>query len=275
MHKVLAKAFHKVFATTLAEEEVGEDVFAEINIPAEEAQVEDEMEKIRKERKATAKRALIFLEHPDAMNDLLLMMHALEPQQKLMHAVLHESSLDAELKAQRQFIDDGRLRSKLQLLVAGELQQTLFTESLAVCLDMPRWSLAAETEYMRSEVFRVSMRPAATIFELVFWPSRGLPCALFRILGAAEREVIAEELLNIAPCMRDRFTNGFLTTFPSVESLASEDAQQVLAAIALEVQTTTYSTERCHSKNLRRSKTRVQCTHADPKFLGMPHIAYA
>ena len=63
--------------------------------------------------------------------------------------------------------------------------------------------------------------------------------------------------------------------FDTPAKLISEDCVQILSAMAALIQTSTYSTERLHSVNLRRSKTRVHARRMSAAEIAKKHASAA
>ena len=103
------------------------------------------------------------------------------------------------------------------------------------------------------------------------------PYRLFELLGEhnAALEEAALALTQTPSCMRDRFAKHFLAAYPSVPDLMGAEARVLLLCLARQVTGTTYSTERLHSRNLRRAKGRASTQRINIKDLALPHVAFA
>ena len=138
------------------------------------------------------------------------------------------------------------------------------------------WSMFTPSERMRSTLLRLTMRPSAVCFQLVLVRSQENPFALFKLLDpASDKDTLANQLLQTPPCTLDAFTKAFTHIFDTVDKVKGDDALEVLRLIAVQSRCSTYSTERLHSRNLRRAKSRAVTHHISVADLALPHLAYS
>ena len=127
---------------------------------------------------------------------------------------------------------------------------------------------APHTENAASLIFAVYLRAAALACYELELPFAAYPYKLVKLLcphsddeaRQAQWEEDAAVFLTCPPCCLDAFSAQFQSTFPTWISIQSLECQQMLEALFLEVDCTTYSTERAHSSNARRVRTRTS-TH--------------
>eukprot|EP00971_Amphidinium_carterae_P197923 3928156-Amphidinium_carterae.1 len=157
---------------------------------------------------------------------------------------------------------------------ASDLQQ-LMKQTWAGMQDPWSWEFFPETECLRSELCKLSLRPAAVCNELIVLRCRRYPHKLFQLVGACAdaRDSMADAVLNTPPCLLDRFSKAFLDIYKNVEALTSAESICTLTALAHKAQLTTFSTERLHSRNLRQSRKRVETWRCPLPQLALPHIA--
>eukprot|EP00971_Amphidinium_carterae_P293578 5828643-Amphidinium_carterae.2 len=144
--------------------------------------------------------------------------------------------------------------------------------SYRTCTDREVWACAhiAETEAMRSKIMSVNMRTAACVWEGIHRKTSSYPLRLFSLLF--DRSMgNARTILECPRCMQDTFTVSILQEFTTPEALLSDDLQQMLSAMAALALGCTFSTERLHSKNARRARTRVHVKRPDAADVGLAH----
>ena len=108
-----------------------------------------------------------------------------------------------------------------------------------------------------SDLFRLSLRAAAVLMELVIRPALSFPVALFQCLENTREAERILELHRQCPCVMDPFTHSFLSHYNSVAALRSEEAQTILHTLALFSVGNTFNIERLHSTHATRSRHRV------------------
>eukprot|EP00971_Amphidinium_carterae_P112926 2236395-Amphidinium_carterae.2 len=97
--------------------------------------------------------------------------------------------------------------------------------------------------------------------------------ALFLLLDPTKDKLgVARQLLQRPVCTRDSFTKSFLRKYRLAEQLCSAEALEILRVLGMRAQAGIYSTERLHSRNLRRVKARATTHQADLKHLGISHM---
>ena len=133
------------------------------------------------------------------------------------------------------------------------------------------WAELPQTEHFRSRIAKLMWRVGAVMYQLMQLRLQGYPYKLFELLDPnLEKNTTAARLLGERACLRDSFTKAFLEKFSRSELLTSQESLLTLEIVARRAVGTTFSTERLHSKNLRRCRARL--THQpDVKHLGLSH----
>ena len=150
-------------------------------------------------------------------------------------------------------------------LVDGHLLETFFraqhrllTPECSSC-----WKSLPRTEASASQVFKMVTRVVAVIFIGVAEPWGRWPCRIFALLHPHLQEAVAEELSQAPDCTLDSFSRSFRHDFPTTSAMLSQSCQQLLHVMASRLQTTTWSTETCHSRNVRRLRSRFGVPNMD------------
>ena len=145
----------------------------------------------------------------------------------------------------------------MKWLHEGEPLEAFFADSWARFVDKDLWVHMPETEEWRSQLLRMMMRPAACVFQLVKITTQGFPYRLAALVVGSLTAEEADKILKTPKCLLDRFSRDFLARFASVQQLQSEEAKQMMTLVSHMALCCTYTTERLHSCNLRRTQTRV------------------
>eukprot|EP00971_Amphidinium_carterae_P107370 2127253-Amphidinium_carterae.1 len=203
-------------------------------------------------------------------------------RQKVVQSWLSQRDLAQELLHQRRIIGPQALLMQELMKVSGKsfdrLQQSCWLateqENFRLChtheavhvkkffkhvrdLFAELWLGLHITVATMSSVFRQLARSAAVAFKLLYSRHVKAPYLTFKLLFSDD---VADDLLNPRPCLQDPWTARFLAKVRTREQLVSLEARRRLQAIARYAAVDTFSTERVHSSNLRRAKSRNQ-TH--------------
>ena len=226
----------------------------------------------RAERAKCLRLALAFLSDPSWFKHLYILRVSLQVQVPLMRHLVHSVSKEEEIDNMYGALTQGHRRYRVvQLLEQEQLQQS-FTAGVDQITDPTCWGHLGETEELRSLIWKTAFRTLATIWQLITVPYTAWPWPLFRLLTARTQEVAAS-ILAAPPCLRDEWGARFVAEFSTPELLLSEHCHQLLTCIASMLQCSTYSTERLHSVNLRRSKTRVHVKRMSVAEVAKKHAA--
>ena len=282
MHDFLPKLYRRAFGWGAGQNEIadGDEGIIHMGLDAREEADPGRDPTIETERAKIAKMQRLsweFFQSP-YLEDLLLLKIALGPQIGFMANILSQGGSAWELKQfenqaefgwrnyrMRLWNDSVELDECIRLLLENVKSQTL-------------WDHMLETDESRSNIWRSNLRLAACLWSLVRVRVKASPYHLSCLLTNGpneERLEAAAAVLATPRCMRDRFTEDFCKAYPTPNAMVSESARQVVAAIELMVATTTYSTERLHSKNARASSRRIQTHTADIATIALPHMSYA
>ena len=274
MHDFIGKLFRRAFSNTEVHQNADNDDVPWFAPPQEavpDDADQDRFNQERLERAKTLKISLEFMSKPRFV-DIHLLRVSLEPEKRLMSSLLHSVGQDAELEELHQNMETGRRDYRVLRWLRGEELNAFFTTSLSQLHDTLLWSEFPETEAMRSSLLKVCCAPAAIAWQLIVIRVQGCP---YRVLGLLEEqgaEDLANSLRALPDCQLDSFTREFLLKYDSVEMMLSQEAKELLSAMACVLQTCTYNTERVHSKNLRRARKRVSVTIPDVKHIALSHM---
>ena len=234
--------------------------------------VDDDMARMRAEKARWVKIAAEWLPTSWPV-DLWLLRCALTPEVRVMSHLLDISSENFEVHNLHRLHTEGKWDSPVMALWRSDV----FYEACKLATEqMGSHSLfahMAETEALRSNIFKFSVRAAAVLWHLLFERYKRYPWALFALLHNPSPEVAAGILRE--SCLHDAWTIKFLQYVDSPEKLLSSDMLQTLRACSALIVGTTYGVERMHSSNTKRAKHRVQCKRMDVSRVSLKHAAVA
>ena len=240
--------------------------------PEVEAMAAVRAEKLRSLKTATA------LMRPGLFEDVLLLKVTLHPEHMMMQELLGQTSRAWEMAQLGQEIRGQARQLRVVDMQAGRHTSLFLQSTWRNFRDRLLWKRFPQTESFRSKLLRLTMRPAATFHQLLVQRLRHCPYLLFSILGARddrERHAIASACLQTPFCLRDEFSLRFMQKYDSEESLVSLEARQILQLMAKKIQLTTYSSERGHSRNLRRAKSKPMTHRPQVSQLALAHSGCA
>ena len=244
-------------------------------IEAPETMQDDEARRWRAQNALSERIALNFMK-PEMLFPVLLLRVSLFPESTLMTILTSACSRGWEEFEMYKFLESGTRDYRLLLWHKGDPFQAALDESMTLLQSSSLWLLQAETEWMRGYIFKAMVRPAAVCYQLLLLRCKGYPYKLFALLdtGSDKREV-AQSLLDGPGCLKDKFSKDFLQQFPTVDLLTGKDSEFILRALGRQAFGSTYTTERLHSRNLKRTMARKSTHPADLAHLGLTHISYA
>ena len=225
-------------------------------------------------RRKVAENKRISLEwvRGDPLEALMLLRGALHPAIHLMSELLHLNTPAFDIE---QLASQAATQTRTYAVLAladGSLCRKFFLSAFQQLHCRDTWVAAVSVETSANEVFRVAMRSVSVVFLLLQTSWASYPWRLFLLLCAQSREAIAEEVMqlkNSQRCRLDAWTLNYLSWFPDV---LSEQSLALLSVIALDLDTTTWSTETLHSKHARRTRSRV---HTDKMHLNSIAIVHS
>ena len=237
---------------------------------------EDDQARMRQENDLSKRVALSWMRSGQVFPDTFLMRACLQPQQDLMTFLLHAASGPWESEQIGRILSQGHRNYRFTVLHDGALFQTFMRDTLQQFLSKRLWIHASFTEGWRTKLFQLTWRPAGIVFQLVMVRVANFPYALFGLLErGVDRELVATALLSKPKCLRDTFSKSFLQKYCTPQALCGAEAIAVLKVLAKKALASIFTTERLHSKNLRRAKGRSNTHYPDVKFLGLSHMASA
>ena len=158
----------------------------------------------------------------------------------------------------------GHRSHKAEVLASGELAAEMMIALVSRLRDELTSQNAPRTEQAASLIFAVYLRVAALACYEVEVQFAAYPYKLVLLLcppGShedrhADWEEQAASFLTCPSCCLDTFSAELQRRFPTSISLQTQECQQMLQALFLELDCTTYSTERAHASNARRVRAR-------------------
>ena len=227
----------------------------------------------RDERAQHQQRAQRMLENRDWFEKLVLLAKFLEPERTLMSVILGNTAASFEV-AQQMATAQGSQRLYPILQLADEEHgpvAKMIADSIRN-FEVSHWSVCADTEAHRSQVLKLSARPAACAYELLQVRLRGFPHKLLRLVTHRSREVAAS-VIGAPTCMIDPLSRTLLTGHASPQSLLEdEQLYQTLAGIVWLLQGTTFRVEWRHSRNSRQARSVPQTHRLHIATLGLTGV---
>ena len=286
IHQVFTTAFQRAFqqGPNLPLEQtadpalnVPDNVFGGLSTGAAAHDAEDKFERYRQENALSLKTGVEFMQH-QVLHDVFLLRATLDPEVKLMKSLTAKLSRAWEQDQLKTVLDHGTRDFRLLRLYQGLDTKTFFEDSNTVFEHRNYWDDQEQTEHFRSVLFISVYRPAAVIWQLIHRRTRLCPYKIFGLLARDtddQLDMLARELLEGTPlCLQDSWTAGFLAKYNTVAKLRGEEAKHVLWMLGTAAFAATFSTERLHSSNLRRARSRL--THAaDISHLALSHMGFA
>ena len=223
-----------------------------------------EAERMRKEKQKHTLRALQLFESQTWHDELVVLAQSLQPQLRLMSTIVSQRSDSEKIKQQTNWEEAGVRKYPAVSLTLGIALDEAMRDALRTFKTF-EWPTCPDTEMNRSWLFRMTMRPAAVIYQLLRLRLSMFPYKLLTLLENRTLQT-AQDILSVPPCLRDHLAKYVCNEFDTPEKLVSSDeAWHILHAIASMLDCTTFGVECLHSSNTRRSKS-VTHTHR-------PHIA--
>ena len=242
--------------------------------PVAAAGVVDPIEAARAEKRRELRIAVGFLQQRTWFRYLYLLRVALEIEISLMAYFMQTITVEADVKEMHDEHVRGARTYRIEAL--HSMEQLLFqlTRGVDQVCSAQLWECLPETEEWRSEIWRCCCRAMSVLWQLLYTRYTSWPWRMFSLLTQRTEEH-ARELLTAVPCLKDSWSCRMLARFNSPQQLLSEECRQILTSIGSMLQTTSYSTERLHSINLRRSKTRAHVKRMSVAEVSKKHAACA
>ena len=160
-------------------------------------------------------------------------------------------------------------------MASGSLTTDLLQKSVHTLRSESAWIGSPRTEATASSIFAMALRVPALAHFSVHVPFTAFPYRLVELLRRGDgQDDEFEWQTRIAgffatpSCCLDRFSEHIRQMFASEQELRSDRAQEMLNLICEHIDCSTYSTERLHSSNSRRARSRTS-THE----MSLPQVA--
>ena len=230
-------------------------------------------DRYRAENLQHQRHALAFLATRHWHSHLVIMIQALAPQMSLMHAALEGTSVSTE--HHQQCLGAERRSYRVVEWHLQTHQNRYLEAALFGMKDTSAWGLqeTGDTEALRSLIFASSMRGPAAVFQTITTPLCGFPWKIFSLLNDASLENAAS-ILRTPYCLLDPWSREIVAKYPSEEALSADtDLRQMLLMVAQTLLHTTFTVERAHARNARRSRATAHTWVKSIEALALPHMA--
>ena len=158
-----------------------------------------------------------------------------------------------------------QMHYKVDKLLSGELAFTALRSSNALLHSPDIAMFMPPTEIASSKLFRAFARMWAVMYDNMHKRYTEYPYKLRLLISpSADLDVHIACFLSAKDCALDQFSKALRKDFGTEEQLKSVEFQQMLKIFFWHMDTSTYSTERLHSQNTRRTRVRAQVTHQLP-----------
>eukprot|EP00971_Amphidinium_carterae_P054376 1071400-Amphidinium_carterae.1 len=235
---------------------------------------EDKMKQERKERAKSTRIAKEFMAKP-YLRDIWILRQCLQPQVAFTSHLLSFDSEEFLTTLLHGQLHGGWKVNQVLALVRPNMYNDLYLDCFKTFMSESLWAFMTTTEALRSSLLRYSTRAAAIVHYHIEQRYQGWPWRLFLLLDDPS-PAFAEEFLADArskPCCLDPVSKHLLATYEN--NILCEELKQILSALSTLVKGTTFSTERVHSRNLRRHRQRATLKQMDLSELALAHVAVA
>eukprot|EP00971_Amphidinium_carterae_P333516 6468300-Amphidinium_carterae.4 len=231
------------------------------------------MMRMQMENAKSARIAVDFMKSPTTTRELHLLRSCLLPQQQLMNHVLQTVGVQWEKNQLLNLHHAGHRDFRIALMANTSVLKTFFSQTWELLVHPTWWEDCLETETFRSQLARLLLRSGAVCYKLIHLRATHCPYKIFLLVSSPENmHAVADSILDTPLCLRDRFSKAFLARYNTREKLLSPECLSILFVIAQKIQLTTYSSERLHSKNLRRARSRVETNRIPLAQLALAHV---
>ena len=206
--------------------------------------------------------------------DVYMFNTVLRPQCTLMAGLLHSTSRKWELTQLQAAITSHSKQTRILNLHEGSLLNPFFEENFSLLVSESHWEHLAETEAFRTQLFQALSRSSSVAHQLIALRMAGFPYRMFTLIRDGADNALASDILAVSPCLLDAWSRSFLQAHNTAEQLTGQQAKWELHILAEEFLGTTYTTERLHSKNLRRARDK-QLRRPDIHYLGLSHMGWS
>ena len=191
---------------------------------------------------------------------------SLELAVHVLHVIEHVSSENFSRQQDLERLSGNHAHSRVAELCGDKLCMDAFRLANELWEDSARYGalpLLHRTWTMQNVAFTLVASTAAALEAYVFKGWRGFPFCLFRLLGAAaahERVAVAQEVLALPSCLRDAFSQRFLTRFSTSELLCSRHCLALLQSVLARLKLDIIAVE-CRHASVRRLQRNRAATH--------------
>ena len=234
----------------------------------------DEMQALRKLESDRRRKTMAFVRRgAAALEELLIIFTVLQPEIRLMGTMMHLSSAAWAASQQAKHIQEGERSYVYKELGRRHGPVDKMIQDTVALLDVgaAAFRQLSSTSGNAIRIWVAVLRAAASVHE-VFRSFQSWPFKLFDIV---DNPGLAEEIWASPRCRMDKFSEDWVQSCGSLENLRSCARRCTLEAMRLRLVANTFSTERCHAANLRRTKARAHTHIPDVSYLGVWHQGQA
>ena len=252
-HSLLQRGVIRAFGLTLNH---GLQLLAEADQEGEDDAAEDDLARVRREKRSRDACCAIFLADADVAASFLHHRRVLQPQVLLMQWALGVSSTDWELKQMALESEAGVRTHRVLLQLHGEARHQFFQRLWVLLWDTSQPALSG-TQLVH--IFKDLAALGGEAYRLLEMRMRNYPYRTFLLL---EQDRFAEEFAQVPSCLLDEWSVEWRAKWADgnvdvpLEGQALRDAQADLHTIATLALTDSVSVEKAHASNLRRVKSR-------------------
>eukprot|EP00971_Amphidinium_carterae_P188011 3731835-Amphidinium_carterae.5 len=235
---------------------------------------EDKMKQERKERAKSTRIAKDFMAS-NFLKEIWILRRCLQPQVEFTQNLLSFDSKEFLTKLLHNQVYAGWKIQQVLALVRPDMYNQLYLDCFDTFRSERLWSFMTTTELLQSTLLRFSTRAASIVHFHIEQRYQVWPWRLFQLLDDPDEAVVHELLASAQsqPCCLDPVSKHLLATYE--DNLLCEELKQILSALSHLVKGTTFSTERAHSRNLRRQRQRATLKQMDLSELALTHVAVA
>ena len=237
----------------------------------QQADDDDDEEAWRQAEAQRTNKAMAFLARPFLVDACFVFLKSLQPEIRLMGALLHACSAGSAVHKLAHSI-----QAPLVLALHDReesMSRTFFESCHSMVTDTTHWLHISPDQQLVTSMLKVVLKSCAVVYQLCACAFHRYPLRLLLLPEFPDQ--LVPELLGLPACMRVEFVGEFLAAFPDEQALRSQTAVAILRAVLDSVDGNNFSTERLHSENRRMSASRTQTHSMDVAHVGVRHQVHS
>ena len=159
---------------------------------------------------------------------------------------------------------------------SGEFWLTALRESFARAKQSSWWSHLEPSESQANDIFKTNSMICGLIYDLLVIRFRTWPYRLSDLIHGdrASQEEAASIFWTASACQLDTYSVDLRSRLAEPSDLLSVPVQNELRMVLSSLTCNTYDTERLHSRNLRRLRSRAHTHRMTLADIGLPHMGF-